>query len=43
MRYWLVMPAAGAGTWFGERHSQAIRALRGRTVIEWALTPFLAG
>src|SRR5262245_40431758 len=41
MRYWLVMPAAGAGTRFGERVPKQYAALRGRTVIEWALTPFL--
>jgi 2-C-methyl-D-erythritol 4-phosphate cytidylyltransferase len=42
MRYWLVMPAAGAGTRFGERIPKQYAALRGRTVIEWALTPFLS-
>jgi 2-C-methyl-D-erythritol 4-phosphate cytidylyltransferase len=45
MRYWLVMPAAGAGTRFSGRQSGALpkqyAPLRGRTVIEWALTPFL--
>ncbi len=47
MRYWLVMPAAGAGRRFGGRSSgehipKQYAALRGRTVIEWALAPFLA-
>jgi 2-C-methyl-D-erythritol 4-phosphate cytidylyltransferase len=42
MRYWLVMPAAGVGTRFGERIPKQYAALRGRTVIEWALAPFLA-
>ena len=42
MRYWLVMPAAGAGRRFGERVPKQYAALRGRTVIEWALAPFLA-
>ena len=47
MRYWLVMPAAGAGRRFGARQSgeripKQYAALRGRTVIEWALAPFLA-
>src|ERR1041385_5620706 len=42
MRYWLVMPAAGGGTRFGERVPKQYAALRGRTVIEWALAPFLA-
>jgi 2-C-methyl-D-erythritol 4-phosphate cytidylyltransferase len=41
MRYWLVMPAAGVGTRFGERIPKQYAALRGRTVIEWALAPFL--
>lgn len=42
MRYWLVMPAAGVGTRFGERVPKQYAPLRGRTVIEWALAPFLA-
>src|SRR3954469_14022487 len=42
MRYWLVMPAAGVGTRFGERVPKQYASLRGRTVIEWALAPFLA-
>ncbi len=42
MRYWLVMPAAGVGTRFGGRIPKQYAALRGRTVIEWALAPFLA-
>jgi 2-C-methyl-D-erythritol 4-phosphate cytidylyltransferase len=47
MRYWLVMPAAGAGRRFGgrpagERVPKQYAALRGRTVIEWSLAPFLA-
>lgn len=41
MRYWLVMPAAGAGRRFGERVPKQYASLRGRTVIEWALAPFL--
>jgi 2-C-methyl-D-erythritol 4-phosphate cytidylyltransferase len=41
MRYWLVMPAAGVGTRFGERIPKQYAPLRGRTVIEWALAPFL--
>src|SRR5689334_24570014 len=41
MRYWLVMPAAGVGTRFGERVPKQYASLRGRTVIEWALAPFL--
>jgi 2-C-methyl-D-erythritol 4-phosphate cytidylyltransferase len=41
MRYWLVMPAAGVGSRFGQRVPKQYAALRGRTVIEWALAPFL--
>src|SRR6185436_2516083 len=41
MRYWLVMPAAGVATRFGERVPKQYASLRGRTVIEWALAPFL--
>jgi 2-C-methyl-D-erythritol 4-phosphate cytidylyltransferase len=40
MRYWLVMPAAGAGRRFGERIPKQYAPLHGRTVIEWALAPF---
>jgi 2-C-methyl-D-erythritol 4-phosphate cytidylyltransferase len=42
MRYWLVMPAAGAGVRFGAALPKQYAALEGRTVIEWALAPFLA-
>lgn len=42
MRYWLVMPAAGAGRRFGGGTCKQYRQLAGRTVIEWALAPFLA-
>ncbi|MEJ0040632.1 MAG: 2-C-methyl-D-erythritol 4-phosphate cytidylyltransferase [Gammaproteobacteria bacterium] len=42
MRYWLVMPAAGAGSRFGERVPKQYASLRGRSVIEWALAPFLS-
>jgi 2-C-methyl-D-erythritol 4-phosphate cytidylyltransferase len=42
MRYWLVMPAAGAGRRFGERKPKQYAPLQGRTVIEWSLAPFLA-
>jgi len=41
MRYWLVMPAAGAGRRFGNQTPKQYAALHGRTVIEWALAPFL--
>ncbi len=40
-RYWLVMPAAGAGRRFGAETPKQYAALEGRTVIEWALAPFL--
>jgi 2-C-methyl-D-erythritol 4-phosphate cytidylyltransferase / 2-C-methyl-D-erythritol 2,4-cyclodiphosphate synthase len=42
VRYWLVMPAAGSGSRFGAEAPKQYAALEGRTVIEWALAPFLA-
>jgi 2-C-methyl-D-erythritol 4-phosphate cytidylyltransferase len=42
MRYWLVMPAAGSGSRFGADGPKQYAPLAGRTVIEWALAPFLA-
>lgn len=42
MRYWLIMPAAGVGRRFGTSRPKQYASLLGRTVIEWALTPFLA-
>jgi len=39
MRYWIVMPAAGAGRRFGGSKQYAL--LAGRTVLETALQPFL--
>jgi len=42
MRYWLVMPAAGLGRRFGTSKPKQYAPLQGRTVIEWALAPFLA-
>lgn len=42
MRYWLVMPAAGAGRRFGDRVPKQYAPLNGRTVLEWALAPFLS-
>jgi len=41
MRYWLVMPAAGVGRRFGTAKPKQYAPLQGRTVIEWALAPFL--
>jgi 2-C-methyl-D-erythritol 4-phosphate cytidylyltransferase len=41
MRYWLVMPAAGVGRRFGATKPKQYASLQGRTVIEWALAPFL--
>jgi len=41
MRYWLVMPAAGAGQRFGAALPKQYALLEGRTVIEWALAPFV--
>jgi len=42
MRYWLIMPAAGVGRRFGATRPKQYAPLQGRTVIEWALTPFLS-
>ena len=42
MRYWLVMPAAGAGRRFGTRLPKQYALLEDRAVIEWSLAPFLA-
>ena len=39
--YWLVMPAAGAGSRMGEGLPKQYRPLAGRLVIEHALAPFL--
>jgi 2-C-methyl-D-erythritol 4-phosphate cytidylyltransferase len=41
-RYWLVMPAAGTGRRFGDRIPKQYSPLHGRTVLEWALSPFLS-
>ncbi len=42
MRYWLIMPAAGVGRRFGTGRPKQYAPLQGRSVIEWALSPFLA-
>ncbi len=42
MNYWLVMPAAGTGRRFGGQSPKQYAPLEGRTVIDWALAPFLA-
>jgi 2-C-methyl-D-erythritol 4-phosphate cytidylyltransferase len=41
MRYWVVMPAAGSAAGRGGPLPKQYAALEGRTVIEWALAPFL--
>lgn len=41
MKYWLVMPAAGAGRRFGDALPKQYAQLLGRSVIEWSLQPFL--
>jgi 2-C-methyl-D-erythritol 4-phosphate cytidylyltransferase len=41
MKYWLVMPAAGSGRRFQGDIPKQYVPLMGRTVIEWALAPFL--
>jgi 2-C-methyl-D-erythritol 4-phosphate cytidylyltransferase len=42
MNYWLVMPAAGTGRRFGTETPKQYAPLEGRTVIDWALAPFLS-
>ena len=42
MRYWLIMPAAGSGRRFGAGSPKQYAALQDRTVIEWALSPFVS-
>jgi 2-C-methyl-D-erythritol 4-phosphate cytidylyltransferase len=42
VHYWLIMPAAGSGSRFGAPLPKQYAGLLGRTVIEWALAPFLA-
>ena len=41
MKYFLVMPAAGSGRRFQGEFPKQYAPLLGRTVIEWALAPFL--
>lgn len=41
-RYWVVMPAAGAGRRMGGEIAKQYLALLERTVIEWSLAPLLA-
>src|SRR5688572_16114148 len=41
MRYWLVMPAAGTGRRFGSELPKQYAPLHGRSMIEWALAPFI--
>jgi 2-C-methyl-D-erythritol 4-phosphate cytidylyltransferase len=40
-RYWLVMPAAGAGRRVGGATAKQYLSLLNQTVIEWALQPFI--
>jgi 2-C-methyl-D-erythritol 4-phosphate cytidylyltransferase len=42
VRYWLVVPAAGAGRRFGDKVPKQYAALHGRTVLEWALASFVS-
>jgi 2-C-methyl-D-erythritol 4-phosphate cytidylyltransferase / 2-C-methyl-D-erythritol 2,4-cyclodiphosphate synthase len=42
LHYWLIMPAAGSGSRFGAQVPKQYANLSGRTVIEWALAPFIA-
>ena len=39
--YWLVMPAAGRGTRIAAERPKQYLTLAGRSMIEWALAPFL--
>jgi 2-C-methyl-D-erythritol 4-phosphate cytidylyltransferase / 2-C-methyl-D-erythritol 2,4-cyclodiphosphate synthase len=41
MRYFTVMPAAGSGRRFGTELPKQYAPLHGRTMIEWALAPFM--
>jgi 2-C-methyl-D-erythritol 4-phosphate cytidylyltransferase / 2-C-methyl-D-erythritol 2,4-cyclodiphosphate synthase len=41
MHYWLIMPAAGSGSRFGERLPKQYVEILGRAIIEWSLAPFL--
>ncbi|MEO8307911.1 MAG: 2-C-methyl-D-erythritol 4-phosphate cytidylyltransferase [Pseudomonadota bacterium] len=41
IRYWLVVPAAGGGHRFGGEMPKQYASLAGRSLIEWALAPFL--
>ncbi|MGH8444097.1 MAG: 2-C-methyl-D-erythritol 4-phosphate cytidylyltransferase [Solimonas sp.] len=40
-RHWAVIPAAGGGTRMGSGRPKQYLPLRGRTLIEWSLAPFL--
>ena len=40
-RYWAVLPAAGGGTRMGAARPKQYLPLRGRSLIEWSLAPFL--
>lgn len=40
MHYWLIMPAAGSGSRFGDRLPKQYAEILGRALIEWALDPF---
>ncbi len=42
VRYWLAVPAAGAGRRLGGSTPKQYLALQQRTLLEWSLSPFLA-
>jgi len=42
VRYWLVIPAAGTGQRFGDALPKQYVSLNDRSVIEWALAPFVS-
>jgi 2-C-methyl-D-erythritol 4-phosphate cytidylyltransferase / 2-C-methyl-D-erythritol 2,4-cyclodiphosphate synthase len=41
VRYWVVMPAAGAGRRFGGEQPKQYARVAGRTLLEWSLQPFI--
>lgn len=41
VRYWVVVPAAGAGRRFGGGQPKQYARISGRTLLEWSLLPFI--
>jgi 2-C-methyl-D-erythritol 4-phosphate cytidylyltransferase / 2-C-methyl-D-erythritol 2,4-cyclodiphosphate synthase len=42
VRYWAIVPAAGAGRRFGAGQPKQYARIAGRTLLEWSLQPFVA-